>query len=175
MILAIDYLHKINVVYRDLKPENILLCEDGHIKLADFGLSKDGVAENDIARSFCGSHAYLSPEVLNKKGATRASDIYGIGTVLYEFLVGEPPFYSDDMQILHKNIKDGVLKFPNYVSENAKNVIKKLLDKDPTKRLGAKDKADIKKDPFFNNVDWEGLLCKTVKPPVEFPAEEDDI
>jgi serum/glucocorticoid-regulated kinase 2 len=66
-------------VYRDLKPENILLHESGHIKLADFGLSKEGVGDTDKTKSFCGSPAYLSPEMLGQKGAGKMSDIYGIG------------------------------------------------------------------------------------------------
>lgn len=160
LLLAIDYLHKLNVVYRDLKPENVLVAEDGHIKLADFGLAKDNIADNDKAKSFCGSHAYLSPEVLTHKGASKASDIYGIGAVLYEFLTGEPPYYSDDIPTLYKNIKEGNLKFPNYISEDAKNLLKRLLDRDPNKRLGAKDKGDIKKDPFFRTVDWSTLINK---------------
>ena len=79
LILAIDYLHTIDVIYRDLKPENILIAKDGHIKLADFGLSKEGVADKDVAKSFCGSPAYLSPEMLKNKGVGKAADVYGIG------------------------------------------------------------------------------------------------
>ena len=87
-----------------MKPENILISEKGHIKLADFGLSKEGVGDKDTTTSFCGSPAYISPEMLSKTGTGKASDIYGIGTVLFEMLNGEPPFYNDDIPTMYKNI-----------------------------------------------------------------------
>ena len=93
LILAMDYVHKKNIVFRDLKPENILLDSQGHIRLADFGLAKQGDDQKQIiAQSFCGSPAYLAPEMLQKKGVTQGSDVYQIGVVLYEMLVGIPPF-----------------------------------------------------------------------------------
>lgn len=70
------------VLYRDLKPENILIDKDGHIKLADFGLAREGVGPKDIAKSFCGSPIYLSPEMISSKGATQSTDVYGIGIFL---------------------------------------------------------------------------------------------
>jgi len=114
LCLAIEHLHEKNIIYRDLKPENILLDEKGDIKLADFGLSKQ--TNDDKTKSFCGSPAYLSPEMLSQKGAGKESDLYGIGAVLYEFLIGEPPYFSDDIPTLYKNIKEGKLKFPKNVS-----------------------------------------------------------
>lgn len=90
-----------------MKPENILIQQNGHIKLADFGLSKEGVGDADKAKSFCGSPAYLSPDMLNQKGAGKASDIYGIGCVMFEMLNGEPPFYDDDIPTMYKNIQHG--------------------------------------------------------------------
>lgn len=88
IIIGIEYLHEMNILYRDLKPENVLIGADGHIRLTDFGLSKEHVADYDISKSFCGSPAYLSPEMLLGKGFSKASDIYGIGCVLYEMLTG---------------------------------------------------------------------------------------
>ena len=96
-------MHSKKIIYRDLKPENILLDDKGHIRLADFGLSKQ--TDDETTKSFCGSPAYLSPEMLNQKGAGKESDLYGIGAVLYEFLIGEPPYFSDDIPTLYRNIK----------------------------------------------------------------------
>ncbi len=132
LVLAIEYLHKKNIIYRDLKPENLLIDVYGHLKLADFGLSKDGIADDELTKSFCGSPAYLSPEVLmtknNKsKGYGKSADLYGIGAVLYEFIVGSPPFFSPEIPELFKNIKEGKLEFPKGVSPEAKDLIRVFI------------------------------------------------
>lgn len=100
IILAIQYLHTNNVLYRDLKPSNILVFEDGHVKLSDFGLSKEISEQGKRGRgqSFCGSPAYLPPEVLDNAMTSFATDIYGIGCLLYELLVGAPPFFDKDIE-----------------------------------------------------------------------------
>lgn len=129
LILAIEYLHQQNIMYRDLKPENILLDLDGNIKLADFGLSKEGIGDDDKTRSFCGSPAYLSPEVvINKnKGAAgygKSTDIYGIGAVMYELLVGSPPFLAEEIPEMFKKITEAELTFPKHLSYEAKDLMK---------------------------------------------------
>jgi len=112
-------LHKKKILFRDLKPENILIDSDGHIRLADFGLAKQVASSgrNQIAQSFCGSPAYLAPEMLKKEGVTESGDVYQIGVVLYEMLVGIPPYYNDDIKVLYKNISKGKLKIPKYLSK----------------------------------------------------------
>lgn len=92
---AIQYLHSMNIIYRDLKPENIIIDNKRMIKLVDFGLSKQ--TELGSAKTFCGSPAYLAPEVLNNDGSMQASDVYGLGTVLYEMLTGDPPYFNEDV------------------------------------------------------------------------------
>ncbi len=89
-------MHNQKIIYRDLKPENILIGDDGYIKLIDFGLSK----ENHFATSFCGSPAYLSPEMIDKKGHSFPTDIYGLGCILYEMVIGEPPFFDEKIDKL---------------------------------------------------------------------------
>lgn len=103
-VLAIEYIHSLNVVYRDLKPENILLDVDGHVKLADFGLAKANVHNDRAAKSFCGSPAYLAPEMLTDAGVGKPSDIYQLGAVLYELLLGITPFYTNNIKKLYSNI-----------------------------------------------------------------------
>lgn len=108
IILALEHLHKKNIVFRDLKPENVLIGADGHVALTDFGLSKEGVVDwTRGTNSFCGSVAYLSPEILNKTGHGKAVDWYLLGVMIYEMLVGIPPFYSKNrffLSILYVNI-----------------------------------------------------------------------
>lgn len=157
VILAMDYLHKQDILYRDLKPENILVCEDGHIKMADFGLAKEGVNDKKKAKSFCGSPAYLPPEMLGTRGVGKAADIYQLGAVLYELLVGLPPYYTENIKKLYENIRGANLQIPNYLSPSAKNILRKLLHKDPKQRIGVKNKEEIKNDPFFKDIDWEAL------------------
>ena len=163
VILALEYLHERNIMYRDLKPENVLLDEFGHVKLADFGLAKENVTESRQSKSFCGSPAYLSPEVLDKQGAGKSADIYGIGAVLYELLTGMPPFYDDDLKVLYENIRKGALNFPRYVNNTCKELIKVLLNKVPRNRPKL---PDVKNHPFFRKINWEQLARKQVTPPV---------
>ena len=167
LILAIEYLHNMNVIYRDLKPENILIGNDNHIKLADFGLAKENIKDNNLTSSFCGSPAYLSPEMVNRKGAGKSSDIYGIGAVLYELISGTPPFYANDINTLYKNITGNKLIFHEYFSDELKDLLMKLLEKDPKKRLGVNDKNKIKEHEFFNGIDWIELENKNIKPPID--------
>jgi serine/threonine protein kinase len=174
VILAMNYLHKHDILYRDLKPENILVCEDGHIKMADFGLAKEGVSDKNKAKSFCGSPAYLPPEMLGTRGVGKAADIYQLGAVLYELLVGLPPYYTENIKKLYENIKGANLQIPNYLSPEAKNLLKKLLHKDPKQRLGVKNKDELRKDPFFKDIDWEALESGGVKPPIILTQDEDD-
>ena len=124
LILAIFYLHERDILYRDLKPENILLNAAGHVKLADFGLSKQNKNNDDAYSTFCGSPAYISPELLYEKGGTKMSDIYGIGTCLHDMLTGEPPYFNEDIPTMYKNIKNGKLSLPEHLHKDTKNFLK---------------------------------------------------
>ena len=96
ILLGLEYLHSKGVLYRDLKPDNLLMSPAGHVKLADFGLSKMNVDESYTSNSFCGTHAYLAPEMLKKSGHGKAVDWYLLGVIIYEMITGLPPFYADD-------------------------------------------------------------------------------
>ena len=175
LILAIEYLHKHNIIYRDLKPENILVDSEGHIKLADFGLAKENVNTDTPNKTFCGSPQYLSPEMLLKKGATKATDIYGIGTILYELLSGYPPFYSKNQDLMFQKILENKLNFHEHFTDEIKDLLKKLLIKEPTKRIGINnDKSDLKNHVFFKDINWEDIALKKIKPPMDMVNVRDD-
>ena len=96
VVLAIEYLHKNSIIFRDLKPDNIVFDEDGHCKLTDFGLSKEGISGTMLSQSFCGSVAYLAPEMLRRQGHGKSIDWYLLGVLIYEMLVGVPPYFCTD-------------------------------------------------------------------------------
>lgn len=107
VMLALEHLHSKGVMYRDLKPDNIMVDHFGHIKLVDFGLSKINVDESYSSNSFLGTHAYLAPEILQGCNYGKSVDWYNLGVLMYEFLVGVPPYYSDNIDKLYENIKTG--------------------------------------------------------------------
>ena len=136
ILLAIEFLHSLNIVYRDLKPENVLLDIDGHVRITDFGLSKEGIDKNGRSYSFCGSPEYMSPEMLKALGHGREVDFYSIGALLFEMLTGLPPFYDSNRSKMYLKILNEDLDLPPYLSRNVKNLLLGLLEKDPTARLG---------------------------------------
>ena len=166
IILAIEELHKHDIIYRDLKPENIVLDSEGHALLIDFGLSKEGISSiSRGTKSFCGSCAYLAPEMLKKRGHGKSLDWYLLGVVLYEFLAGESPFYSDNQTQLFKNIESEPLRFKSHFSPEVIDLISKLMVRDPLYRLGSQKGAEeIKSHPWFKSLDWEAVKSRKTKP-----------
>ena len=165
--LALEYLHSKGIVYRDLKPENILMDEDGYLKLADFGMAKK-LKEDEKAMSFCGTPEYLAPEIITMEGHDKMADWWSFGILLFEMLCGLPPFYVENLDKMYDMIKGSPVKFPKRISlsEDAKDVIRKLLEKNPKKRLGAHNGIEeIKKHPFFASIDFDLIVEKKIKAP----------
>ena len=167
LILALDSLHKNNMVYRDLKPENILLDSKGHIKLTDFGLSKILEDGEDKAYTLCGTPQYLAPEVLLRKGYDKAVDWWSLGCIMYEMLTGKLPFPFKRGVKLSIKTYEKKINFPSKITENAKDLIQKLLVVNPNDRLGSgtDGSESIKKHPFFEEVDWDSAFEKQLDPP----------
>ena len=167
LVLALEALHNNNMVYRDLKPENILLDAKGHIKITDFGLSKILDTESDKAFTICGTPQYLAPEILLKKGYDKAVDWWSLGCLMYEMICGRLPFAIKKGVKMNIKIYDQAVQYPDRLSDNAKDLIQKLLVIDPSKRLGSGPNGieNIKNHKFFNGVNWKDIEMKKIKPP----------
>uniref|UniRef100_A0A5K3FAY0 Non-specific serine/threonine protein kinase n=1 Tax=Mesocestoides corti TaxID=53468 RepID=A0A5K3FAY0_MESCO len=164
--LAIGHLHSLGIIYRDLKPENILLDKDGHVKLTDFGLSKEGVCTTN---TFCGTIEYMAPEIIRCAGHGRAVDWWSLGTLLFDMLSGGPPFSQEgNKKATAEKILKSQVKFPPSFSTEAIHLIRGLLKKDPKERLGTKnDVEDIKQHSFFvqRGVNWDDVYNRKMEPP----------
>ncbi|KAK0660491.1 kinase-like domain-containing protein [Cercophora samala] len=176
LILAIQHLHKNDIVYRDLKPENILLDANGHIALCDFGLSKANLTKNDTTNTFCGTTEYLAPEVLlDETGYTKMVDFWSLGVLVFEMCCGWSPFYAEETQQMYKNIAFGKVRFPrDTLSLEGRNFVKGLLNRNPKHRLGATDDAEeLKRHAFFADIDWDALSKKLITPPFKPQLKND--
>ncbi|XP_073643715.1 serine/threonine-protein kinase N2 isoform X4 [Tursiops truncatus] len=151
VVLGLQYLHEHKIVYRDLKLDNLLLDTEGFVKIADFGLCKEGMGFGDRTSTFCGTPEFLAPEVLTETSYTRAVDWWGLGVLIYEMLVGESPFPGDDEEEVFDSIVNDEVRYPRFLSTEAISIMRRLLRRNPERRLGAgeKDAEDVKKHPFF--------------------------
>lgn len=174
MILAIEHIHEKDVIYRDLKPENVLLDSDGYIRITDFGLSRMNVSSNTEARSICGTPEYLAPEIVMKLGYGKPVDWWTLGCIIYEMLVGMPPFFTNNRQELFEHIKFGGPKYPSYLSDTSRNLLEGLLRKDPSKRYGSSPENQVRDHPWFHGVNWDYLYNKRYQPPFK-PIISDDL
>ncbi|GAV77802.1 Pkinase domain-containing protein [Cephalotus follicularis] len=187
---ALEYIHGMGLIHRDIKPENLLLTAEGHIKIADFGSVKPmqdsqitllpNAASDDKACTFVGTAAYVPPEVLNSSPATFGIDLWALGCTLYQMLLGTSPFKDASEWLIFQRIIARDIRFPNYLSEEARDLIDRLLDIDPSRRPGAgrDGYSSLKMHPFFKGVDWRNLRKQTPPRPAMEPmvqsGEADD-
>lgn len=167
MALGMRHLHQLGIVYRDLKPENCLLNTSGHLVLTDFGLSKD-IDPNDKCTSIIGTPEYMAPEVLKGESYDYAVDWWSLGCVIYDMMSGKPPFTGNS----HKNIQDKIVKnklnIPFYFSMDARDLVNKLLNKNPSKRFAVDEKwSQFQQHRFFRKIDWKALELQTATPPIQ--------
>ncbi|XP_060230313.1 ribosomal protein S6 kinase alpha-6 isoform X2 [Meriones unguiculatus] len=165
LALALDHLHRLGIVYRDLKPENILLDEIGHIKLTDFGLSKESVDQEKKAYSFCGTVEYMAPEVVNRRGHSQSADWWSYGVLMFEMLTGTLPFQGKDRNETMNMILKAKLGMPQFLSAEAQSLLRMLFKRNPVNRLGSAGVEEVKRHAFFESVDWNKLYKREVQPP----------
>ncbi|KAL2023249.1 hypothetical protein VTK56DRAFT_3372 [Thermocarpiscus australiensis] len=170
MVLALTHLHdNLGVVYRDLKPENCLLDAEGHLLLTDFGLSKVAV-DSDACNSMLGTIEYMAPEVIQGKKYGKAVDWWSLGALGFDLMTGAPPFRGPNHAKIQDNIVRQKLVLPYFLSPDAKDLLTRLLRKEPAKRLGynmPKDLTTIKKHRFFRRIDWKKLAAREMEPPIQ--------
>ena len=167
--IALFFLHSRGIAYRDLKLENIPLDNEGHIKLVDFGMCTEGVINGrNMIDSFCGTLDYLAPEVLKRIPYDCGADLWSIGVLTYEMMLGKFPYIGNTETELIYTIQKATLKLPFYLSEAAKIFISSLLKENPTERLGYDQESgrdEFRSARFFSQIDWAKLENREIAPP----------
>ncbi|XP_068186786.1 ribosomal protein S6 kinase beta-1-like isoform X2 [Antennarius striatus] len=176
--MALGHLHQKGIIYRDLKPENIMLNNNGHVKLTDFGLCKESIHDGTVTHTFCGTIEYMAPEILMRSGHNRAVDWWSLGALMYDMLTGAPPFTGENRKKTIDKILKCKLSLPPYLTQEARDLLKKLLKRNASLRLGAGpgDAAEVQAHLFFRHTNWDDLLARKVEPPFKpFLQSADDV
>ncbi|XP_020590064.1 serine/threonine-protein kinase AtPK2/AtPK19-like [Phalaenopsis equestris] len=165
IVSAVSHLHANGIMHRDLKPENILMDADGHVLLTDFGLAKE-FNGNDRSNSLCGTVEYMAPEIITGKGHDKAADWWSVGILLFEMLTGNPPFVGGNRDKIQQRIVKEKMKLPFYLSAQAHSLLKGLLQKEASKRLGngPGGSNDIKNHKWFKSINWKKLEAREIQP-----------
>lgn len=175
IVCGLEFLHDRGIIYRDLKLDNVLLDADGHIKLADFGMCKEGIVETKKASTFCGTPDYIAPEILKGWRYDAAADWWSFGVLLYEMLIGQSPFAGEDEEDLFDSICRDKVHYPKWISSNAEDCLCQLFERTPVERLGYKKggNPNIRGHKFFDRLDWTRLEQRKIQPPFK-PAVTSD-
>ncbi|KAF5922736.1 hypothetical protein HPG69_008110 [Diceros bicornis minor] len=163
IICGLQFLHNKGIIYRDLKLDNVMLDQDGHIKIADFGMCKENIFGEKQASTFCGTPDYIAPEILQGLKYSFSVDWWSFGVLVYEMLIGQSPFHGDDEDELFESIRVDTPHYPRWITKESKDILEKLLERDPTKRLGVT--GNIKGHSFFKTINWTLLEKRAVEPP----------
>ncbi|KAJ5077484.1 non-specific serine/threonine protein kinase [Anaeramoeba ignava] len=167
LLVALEDIHKLGSIHGDLKPENIMIDSNGHLCLIDFGSTKlieNNLDSNSEVQLVCGTIGYIAPELLLLRNPSYSSDFYSLGAILYEFLHGLPPFYSEDKSLMAQQIIRESPLFSSQISKECESLLKGLLEKDPNKRLGNKGSQEIRDHIFFKDINWEQIEKKQFNP-----------
>ncbi|XP_003480018.1 protein kinase C delta type isoform X2 [Cavia porcellus] len=163
IICGLQFLHSKGIIYRDLKLDNVMLDREGHIKIADFGMCKENIFGENRASTFCGTPDYIAPEILQGLKYTFSVDWWSFGVLLYEMLIGQSPFHGDDEDELFESIRVDTPHYPRWITKESKDILEKLFERDPAKRLGMT--GNIRMHPFFKTINWSLLEKRKVEPP----------